>query len=119
MSLFFLLDHYSIDIIIAFYLSYRGWRWYGYLTQNRQLREQEPFIAYLERRSSESDFQYAVNILKQKGILVDQKLQEVKEAFKNRNLVTGNEFQSLQGDPFETSSDASISSSTPVEWKGK
>lgn len=48
--------HYTIDLIIAWYLTYKTWVMYGWLIKHRHLRKTNPIISYLERRTSEHDF---------------------------------------------------------------
>ncbi|ORZ30841.1 PAP2 superfamily C-terminal-domain-containing protein [Catenaria anguillulae PL171] len=71
--------HYLIDVIIAVNLSHRAWRWYGHLTATANLDQVDPVVAFLERRSSEHDFERALQALRDKRELVDAKVEEVKE----------------------------------------
>ena len=49
--------HYSIDIVVAFVLTRATWNTYDHVLRHRALREQNPIINYLERRTSEGDIQ--------------------------------------------------------------
>ncbi|KAI9168585.1 hypothetical protein H9P43_007958 [Blastocladiella emersonii ATCC 22665] len=42
------------------------------------LRDHDPIVAFLERRSSETDFARALEVLREKRSLVDQKVDEVR-----------------------------------------
>ncbi|KNE70157.1 hypothetical protein AMAG_15130 [Allomyces macrogynus ATCC 38327] len=72
--------HYTIDIMIALYITQRGWRWYGYLAANQHLREQEPIVAFLERRSSEADFLKVAAALRESRAALDATVTEVTAA---------------------------------------
>ncbi|KNE66798.1 hypothetical protein AMAG_11289 [Allomyces macrogynus ATCC 38327] len=80
LSLLAMRYHYTIDIMIALYITQRGWRWYGYLAANQHLREQEPIVAFLERRSSEADFLKVAAALRESRAALDATVTEVTAA---------------------------------------
>ncbi|KAI9215816.1 hypothetical protein BC828DRAFT_410130 [Blastocladiella britannica] len=90
LSLLALRFHYqTIDVLIAFHLTQQSWRYYGFLVQSRTLRESDPIVAYLERRSSEADFRTTVRVLREKRDMFDTKVTEVRDVLREtkRTLV--------------------------------
>ncbi|KAJ3370811.1 hypothetical protein GGF31_003837 [Allomyces arbusculus] len=52
--------HYTIDVIIAYYIALKAWKWYGYLALYPHMHDHDPLVGFLERRSSASDLSHAV-----------------------------------------------------------